>query len=279
MMRIDAHQHFWQLAGRADPWPTPDMRALYRDRLPEDLAPLLARHRIDATVLVQSSAAAADTSFMLALAERHRFVAAVVGWTALEAADAPACIARLAGHPALRGLRPMLQALGDDWIDGPALAPAIGAMLRHGLRFDALVQPRHLPALRRFAARYPDLPIVIDHAAKPPIGDGAWLRWADDLAALAQLPNVHCKLSGLVTEASPDATPAMLQPYARHVLDIFTPRRVMWGSDWPVLDLNSSYGAWMAATGVLLQHLSDSERAQVMGGTAQRFYGITTTAS
>jgi L-fuconolactonase len=278
-MRIDAHQHFWLLARREGQWPPPALAAIHRDRLPADLAPLLARHRIDATVLVQSLPMESDTRWMLTVADAHPFVAGVVGWTDLKAPDAPARIAALAAHPKLVGLRPMLQDLPDDgWIADPALTPAIHAMLVHGLVFDALVQPRHLPALATFARRFPALPIVIDHCAKPDIARVAWQPWCADLARLAALPNVHCKLSGLVTEAvKPDSGDWYLDqllPWVAHVLACFGPQRVLWGSDWPVLDLAGGYDRWAGATDSLRAGLDAAARAAIFGGNACAFYGL-----
>ena len=169
----------------------------------------------------------------------------------------------------------MLQDIDDDqWIANPALAPALAAMVEHGLRLDALVLPRHLPALLHCARAYPLLPIVIDHAAKPPIADAAFGAWREDMAQLAALPNVHCKLSGLVTEARPGWTVGDLRPYAAHVLDMFGPRRVIWGSDWPVVDLAGGYAAWLAASDALLAHLGQEDRDDIFGRNACRFYGF-----
>lgn len=274
-MRIDAHQHFWQLAARAGGWPPPSLAAIYRDFAPEDLAPLLAQHGVSGTVLVQSLPSEDDTRWLLALADRADFIRAVVGWTDLLAPDAPAEIARLASNTKLKGLRPMLQDISDDqWIANPALAPALSAMVEHGLRFDALVLPRHLPALLQCARDYPRLAIVIDHAAKPPIADAAFGRWREDLAQLAALPNVHCKLSGLVTEAKPDWNVGDLRPYVAHVLEVFGAQRVIWGSDWPVVDLAGGYGAWLAASETLLSHLGQQDRNDIFGLNACRFYGF-----
>ena len=278
MMRIDAHQHFWRLAAREGAWPPPELAPIYRDFLPADLEDLLRRSGVAATVLVQSLPSEADTHFMLDLAGRHDFIAAVVGWVDLKAPDAPGRIAAMAAHPKLRGLRPMLQDLDDDgWIDDPALGPAVAAMLRHGLRLDALVLPRHLPALLAFARRYPALPIVIDHLAKPDMSGAPHLphsQWRKDIDSLAAQPQVECKLSGMVTEAGPGWTVARLAPFAHHVLGAFGPQRVMWGSDWPVLRLASDYAAWMAASEALLAHLTPQERDAVFGLNASRFYGI-----
>ena len=275
MMRIDAHQHFWQLAARAGSWPPPSLAAIHRDFAPADLAPLLAAHGIAGTVLVQSLPTAADTDYLLALAAKTSFIRAVVGWTDLLAPDAAAAIARLASYGKLKGLRPMLQDIDDDqWIANPALAPALAAMVEQGLRLDALVLPRHLPALLHCARAYPQLAIVIDHAAKPPIADAAFGAWREDMALLAALPNVHCKLSGLVTEARPGWNVDDLRPYVTHVLDVFGPRRVIWGSDWPVVDLAGGYAAWLAASEALLAHLGQEDRDDIFGRNACRFYGF-----
>jgi L-fuconolactonase len=275
MMLVDAHQHFWRLADRNGAWPPPDLAAIYRDFFPADLAPLLARHGVTRTVLVQSMPNEDDTRFMLGLARDNPFIGGVVGWVDLKAPDAPARIDALAADPLLKGLRPMLQDLDDDaWIDDAALAPAVQAMLRRGLSFDALVLPRHLPALLAFAERHPELPIVIDHGAKPLIAAGVLEPWRTDIARLAELPQVCCKLSGLVTEAGADWDIERLRPYVDHLLACFGPQRLIWGSDWPVLNLAADYARWLAACTTLLDGLSDADWRAVFGLNAQRFYRI-----
>ncbi|GJJ04411.1 amidohydrolase [Duganella rhizosphaerae] len=274
-MRIDAHQHFWRLADRQGAWPPPALSVIYRDFQPADLAPLLHRHGVAKTVLVQSMPNEADTRSMLELAGRHAFIGGVVGWVDLKHSEAPRRIAALAADPLLKGLRPMLQDLADEhWIADPALAPAVAAMLAHRLSFDALVLPRHLPALYTFAERHPQLPIVIDHGAKPLVALGRLEPWRADLARLAQLPNVHCKLSGLLTEAGPVWNVAGLRPYVDHIVGVFGARRVIWGSDWPVLALAGQYEHWVAASEALLAGLGDADRCGIFGLNAQRFYRI-----
>jgi len=274
-MRVDAHQHFWRIADRNGAWPPPALAAIHRDFVPGELAPLLARHGIARTVLVQSMPNEQDTQFMLELARRDAFIGGVVGWADLKGSDAPARIAALARDPLLKGLRPMLQDEADErWIDDAALAPAVEAMLRHGLSLDGLVLPRHLPALLAFAQRYPDLPLVIDHGAKPAIATGELEPWRRDIAALARLPQVHCKLSGLVTEAGGTWNVERLRPYVDHILDAFGPRRVIWGSDWPVLNLAADYAQWVAASETLLAGLDGAERNDIFGLNAVRFYRL-----
>ena len=270
-MRIDAHQHFWRIADRTGQWPPAELAPIYRDFGPNDLEPLLAANGFDGTVLVQTMEREADTAYMLDLAARHAFIKAVVGWADLKAADAPEAIARLAADPKLKGLRPMLQDIADDgWIDDPALAPAIEAMIAHDLAFDALVLPRHLGPLRVFAARYPGLRIVIDHGGKPLIASGAITSWRQAMVRLAALPNVRCKLSGLLTEAG-GREPEAVRPYAETLLELFGPDRLIFGSDWPVLRLAGDYGAWVDQC----QEIVPSEHHDaVFGGNAVIFYGL-----
>jgi L-fuconolactonase len=270
---IDAHQHFWRIDRGDYGWLTPALGPIYRDFMPDDLAPLLARHGIGGTILVQAAPTITETRFMLAVAQATPFVRGVVGWVDFEAADAADVIAELAADPLLVGLRPMVQDIADDdWLLRPSLGPALAAMARHALVFDALVLPRHLPRLRTLNGRHPNLTVVVDHGAKPQIRDRLREPWASDLAAIAAVPSVTCKLSGLVTEATTDWQAADIRPYAQHILDIFGPQRVMFGSDWPVVNLAGGYDRWRETALGLIAHLAAPERAAILGDTARRIY-------
>ncbi|WP_029909168.1 amidohydrolase [Caulobacter sp. UNC358MFTsu5.1] len=275
-MLIDAHQHFWRVGRNGFSWPTPDLLAIHRDFGPADLAEVGAPVGLTGSVLVQSQADDRDTDWLLDLAADEPLVLGVVGWADLKAPDAPDRIAALARRPKLRGLRPMLQDLDDDaWIASPDLDPALDAMVAHGLSLDALVLTRHLPHLLDLARRRPDLAIVVDHGAKPPIATGedaeAWERGID---ALAELPQVFCKLSGLLTEAGPAQPTDALAPYVRRLVTAFGPERLMWGSDWPVLDLAGDYGGWLALAKALSGLTDPADLAALFGGTCRRFYRI-----
>ena len=276
---IDAHQHFWRLARGDYGWLTRELSAIYRDFEPADLAPLLARHGIERTILVQAAASEAETDYLLDLARRAPFVAGVVGWVDFDAADAPQRIRARAAEPRLKGLRPMIQDLEDDaWMLRPGLAPAFETMLDTGLRFDALVKPRHLAPLLALAERYPGLPLVIDHGGKPEIarwrpGDAAFEAWDGALAALARR-GAFAKLSGLVTEAGADCSAAALAPYVASLRRHFGPDRLLWGSDWPVVLLRGSYGDWRRMSEDMTAEWSPKERASLFGGAAARFYGL-----
>jgi L-fuconolactonase len=273
MIQVDAHHHVWRIARGDYGWLTPDL-PICRDYTLDDLRPLLGD--ITATVLVQAAPTEAETAFMLEVARGSGgLVRGVVGWTDLAHRDAPVRIARLADDPLAKGLRPMLQDIADtDWLLRGDLQPAITTIIEVGLRFDALVQPRHLSSLLCLLQRHPMLQVVIDHAAKPAIAEGAWEPWADDIARIARETAAFCKLSGLVTEAPPGWLADDLQRYTDHLLECFGANRLMWGSDWPVVDLAGGYSAWREATASLLAGLSLQERHAILGETARRFYQL-----
>lgn len=272
-MRIDAHQHFWSLARGDYGWLTPVLGPIHRDFGPADLAPLLTEHGIERTILVQAAPTEAETAYLLDIAARTPFVAGVVGWTDFDAPDAAERIAALAVDPLLVGLRPMVQDLADDnWLARPALAPAFEAMVAHGLVFDALLKPRHIPAMLTALGRHPELACVIDHGAKPDLVSGDLTAWRDGMSALAAHPRLTCKLSGLVTEAGPDWTLETLRPVVEHLLSTFGAERLIYGSDWPVVTLRASYAQWIGAAETLLGDLTKAQRVAVFGGNAQELY-------
>ena len=274
--RIDAHQHFWTLSRGDYDWLTPALDRIYRDFQPADLLPLLNAEGIDGTVAVQAAGTVAETEHLLSLAERHHFIRGVVGWVDLASTDAVPTLERLARHRAFKAVRPMLQDLPDAaWIATAPIASAVNAIQRLGLHFDALVKTPHLPHLLTFARRHPDLSIVIDHAAKPDMARDEFATWHALMKPLAALPQMHCKLSGLVTEIGPSWHIDTLRPYVNAVLELFGPQRVIWGSDWPVLNLASDYARWGRTTNALLEGLDEDARAAVLGGNAVRFYRLT----
>ena len=272
---IDSHQHFWRLAEPFTDWPTPDLAAIYRDFVPADLAPLLDRAGVTGTILVQAAPSIEETRSLLDLAETTPFVRGVVGWVDFGAPDAVAQLRSLAGNLLLKGLRPMIQAQREPgWILQFGFDPVFQAMLEFGLRFDALVRADQIGDIGRLAARYPTLPIVLDHAGKPDIAGDEFAGWADDIGQLATNPNVCCKLSGLWTEAGSDISASAISPYVTHLLDTFGPQRLIWGSDWPVVELAGSYTGWCDQARQLLAHSPEAQREQVFSGNAARFYGL-----
>jgi len=275
-LRVDAHHHVWRLERGDYGWLTPALAPIYRDFSLDDLAPLAREAGVGATVLVQAAPTLAETRYLLEIARGSGgTVRGVVGWVDLAAADAPSTLAELARDPLLKSVRPMLQDLADPrWVLRDDVVRALSALPRLGLRFDALVKPAQLAAVVRLGERLPELAAVVDHGAKPAIAEGAWQPWADLVAAAAANPRWHCKLSGLATEAPPDWTPDRLRRYVDHLLDCFGPQRVLWGSDWPVVELAGGYRRWVEATNTLLSGLSADERDAILGGNARRFYAL-----
>ncbi len=275
MRRVDAHQHCWRLERGDYGWlraGDPATQALYRDFLPADLWPLLQANEVSQTVLIQAAASEAETDYLLALASGHDWIAGVVGWVDLSDPAAVASLKCWSHNAKFKGLRPMLQDLTrPDWIATQPHAEVLAAMRQLGLRLDALVRPAQLPALLSFVRRNTTLPVVIDHAGKPAqTGDlDADYGWRRDMAALAEYPQVFCKFSGLM-----GASPAQLRAVWDDLLRWFGPRRLMWGSDWPVLTLDASYADCVTRSAALIAELSVEDQARLWRGTAAEFYGI-----
>jgi len=284
--RVDAHQHFWRRRRGDYTWlreGDESLAPLCRDFEPAELVPLLKTQGVVQTVLVQAAATAAETDFLLGLAEEHAFVTGVVGWVDLAAPDVAEQLARRSTHRLFKGIRPMLQDLDDPaWIARPALAEALRHA--HRLRLDALVDARHLGPLAQALRRAPGLRLVVDHAAKPDLaapGDAsAWQAWAEGLRAIARLPGTVCKFSGLLTQLPAAgardvaADVARIRPVWESLLDWFGPERLLWGSDWPVLNLRGSYPHWVAVCETLIGELTAAERSLVWADNARRFYGL-----
>ncbi|MEM1316378.1 MAG: amidohydrolase family protein [Pseudomonadota bacterium] len=272
-MMIDAHQHFWAPARGDYGWMQAEgLEALRRPIGPADYAPHRAAFGIDATVLVQAAPTLAETHYMLGIADATDWVAKVVGWVDFERPEERAALDALAAHPKFAGARPMIQDIPDvDWIHRADVQWGFEALAELDLSLDALGFPQHLDGFLALFQRHPTLRVVVDHCAKPRIRAGEFDDWARGIAAIARETPAFCKLSGLVTEASEDWTTDALRPFAEHVLDVFGPERVMWGSDWPVLELAGTFGAWRAAAEAIVP---DAMHADVFGGTAARFYRI-----
>jgi L-fuconolactonase len=275
--RIDAHHHVWDLSVRDQPW-TAELPAIRRSFAFGELRPALQAAGIAGTVLVQTITVPEETPEFLALAAAHPEILGVVGWVDLTAPDVGKRLAALRALPGgehLVGIRHQVQGEPDPrWLLRPDVLDGLAAVADAGLVYDLLVIPEQLPAAVEVAGRVPGLRFVLDHAGKPPIAAGLLDPWREQISALAAHPEVACKLSGLVTEASEHPTVAELAPYAGHVLDAFGADRVMVGSDWPVCLLRGSYADVDALHRELLAGLGAPERALVLGGTATRWYRL-----
>ena len=272
-MRIDAHQHFWRYKRAEYGWIDDSMDVLRRDFRPTDLKPQLDDLGFDACVAVQARQTPAETTWLLQLADTFPFIAGVVGWVDLQSPDIERELEVLSAHPKLVGVRHIVQSEPDDFLLRPDFLRGIALLRRFDLPYDILIYPRHLKTARDFVVRFPDQRFVLDHMAKPEIRTGAIDEWRTDLKNLARLPNIYCKLSGLMTEADWRGwTEDELRPYLDVAFECFGADRLMIGSDWPVCTLAAPYDMTMTAYLDYLIRCSDAERAAVLGGTAERFY-------
>lgn len=277
-MIIDAHQHFWQLDLPFQyGWlHTAEHKAICRSYLPADLQPHLNACGVEKSIFVQTQHDLAENRWVLKLAEENDFIAGVVGWVDLASEDCEAQLAEFKDHPKFVGIRHVVQdEPNDDFIVQPDVVRGLKVLQKHGVPYDLLFFTQHLKHAATLGAELPELPMVINHLAKPKIKDQITAGWIDDLKAAAKFPNMYCKLSGMVTEANwEDWQPSDLKPYVEAALEAFGPERCMYGSDWPVCELAGSYQRVYDALVEVLGSISESERAAIFGGTAAKFYGL-----
>jgi L-fuconolactonase len=274
--RIDAHQHFWRYSPQTHTWIDGSMTALRRDFLPADLEPLLQENGFDGCVAVQAQQDIAETEWLLGLADAHPFIRGVVGWVDLCAPDVRDQLARLAGHPRLKGIRHVVQSEPAGFMLRPDFQRGVAALAELDLAYDILIFARQLAEADELVRAFPAQRFVIDHIAKPGIRAGEIDDWRWGMAAIARNENVMCKLSGMVTEADWDAwIAADLRPYVEVAFDCFGPERLMAGSDWPVCTLAGEYARVMAAVVPVIDALDAPARDAVLGGNAARFYRLT----
>lgn len=273
---IDSHQHFWQVGRFEYPWMKSDNRVLYRDYLPAQLEPVLRENGVEKTVLVQASNSVAESRWLLELAHQQSFIAGVVGWVDLVRDEAGDQLREMAVDPKFKGVRHLVESEErDDWLVQPQVLEGLKRLSQHNLSFDLLVHGRHLRYARIVAEECPELSLVIDHLAKPPIVRREFDEWARELRPLAAFPNVYCKLSGLVTEANWTTwTTDDLRPYVDYAFELFGVERLMFGSDYPVCLLAASYARVLDSFQELLKDLSTAERDQIFAGNAARFYRL-----
>ena len=273
---IDSHQHFWQVGLFAYPWMSSDLGVLYRDYLPDDLAPILQQNGVKQTVLVQASNSVAESRWLLDLADANSFIAGVVGWVDLMSVEIDAQLDDLCAHPKFKGVRHLVESEPhDDWLVQPAVLAGLKKLSARGLSYDLLVHTRHLRYVPHVAESCPDLRLVVDHMAKPPIARNEIKEWSEALKPVARYPNIQCKLSGLVTEASWSSWQANdLRPYVEYALESFGADRVMFGSDYPVCLLAASYGRVLDSFQEILKDISDSDRDKIFSKNAARFYRL-----
>ena len=275
-MRIDAHQHFWDIDQFVYPWMPPGESVLRRNYLPGDLAPILEEHRFDGTVLVQANVIIEETWWLLDLAAESRMIKGVVAWADLTDPGLGQVLDRCQKHAKFKGIRHIVHDEPDlHWLLRPDVVRGLRELAARRIPYDLLLRPEHLPLIPQLSDLVPGLSMVIDHIAKPRIASHEMEPWARDFEAASQIPGMHCKLSGMITEADPAHwTADDLRPYVQHALSCFGPDRLMFGSDWPVCRLAGSWKKVLAGFTQACGPLPNAEREKILGGTAVRFYGL-----
>ncbi|MEP7089032.1 MAG: amidohydrolase family protein [Nocardioidaceae bacterium] len=278
MTVIDAHQHVWDLTRASYPWLGPHLAEVNRTFGLEDLRPHLRRAGVDRTVLVQSADNAEDTAHMLEVAAGHPEVAAVVAWVPLDRPDEAATrLDALRRNPYVVGVRALIHDMADpDWVLRPEVDAGLGVLEEAGVTFDYVaVLPRHLEHVPTLSERHPDLRIVIDHLAKPPIGGAEVEPWWSLIAQAAANPLVHAKVSGLYPTDDPQSwTVDAVRPFVERAVEVFGARRLMYGGDWPISVMAGGYDRVWDGLSQVLADLDDTDRARVLGDTAAEFYAI-----
>lgn len=276
-MRIDSHQHFWRLDRGDYGWISPEMTAIYRDFLPQDLEAHLDANGFDKSIVVQAAPTLGDTEFMLELADRSDRIAGVVGWIDLAGADYRQQLETFRRYPKFVGFRVMIQEMerAEDVLE-PAFVEALRYAAAEDVPVDLLLRSGQLPPVLQLLERVPGLRGVIDHLAKPDIAGGQWEPWSSQMVQAASHKNIYCKLSGMVTEADARSwKPEQFVRYVRHIVQAFGPDRVMFGSDWPVCLLAASYDQVVDVLAQALPgELSEADKANIYGGNALRFYKL-----
>jgi L-fuconolactonase len=276
MYKLDAHQHFWKFAPSEYGWIDESMGVLRRDFLPPDLKSVMDSAGVNGSIAVQARQSPEETRWLLELARQYKFIRGVVGWVPLLKPNVGEILADLAADIRLRGVRHVLHdeadpfyMLLDDFQRG------IRELKRYGLAYDILIFERHLPQTIRFVSNHPEQVFIVDHLAKPRVKDHEISPWRENLRELARRPNVYCKMSGLVTEADHrNWKPEDLWPYIQTVLEAFGPKRVLFGSDWPVCLLAGQYKQWVSIVGQATSQLSMTEQEWIWSCTAQLAYRL-----
>ena len=275
VMRIDAHQHFWNYDQQEYGWIDETMASIRRDFLPADLKPELEKNGFSGSILVQTRQTLEETRWLLELANDNPFILGVVGWVDLRSPRLRSELESLAENSKLVGVRHIVQSEPDDFLLQPDFLRGISLLEEFDLAYDILIYTKHLPIAADFVRRFPRQRFVLDHLAKPPIKKGAVDEWARGIRELATFPNVLAKVSGLVTEADWSAwKPEDIWPYLEVAFECFGPRRLMFGSDWPVCNVAASYTQVVTLVKDYLSGYTAEERGAVLGGNAAKFWRL-----
>ncbi|HEY3405039.1 MAG TPA: amidohydrolase family protein [Ohtaekwangia sp.] len=272
---IDSHQHFWKFNPVRDSWITEEMSVIRRDFYPQDLKPVLDQNKIEGCVAVQADQSEDETHFLVSLADQNDFIKGVVGWVDLRSNDLPGRLEYFSGFKKLKGFRHIVQGEPAGFLTDKKFIEGIKALSSFGFTYDLLIYHYQLEEALQFVHQLPEVKIVVDHLAKPSIRTGEKTHWELNMAALATFKNVHCKISGMVTEA--DWKKWNIDdffPYLDELFEAFGAERLMYGSDWPVCLVAASYEQQLGIVQQYLSDLSDHEKQLVMSENARKFYNL-----
>ena len=275
-MRIDAHQHFWDISRLNYPWMPSEPSPLRRNYLPSELKPILESHGFDGSIAVQAHHSLEEAHWLIDLARQNDFIKGVVGWVDLTDARVGSTLEQLQREPRFKGVRHLVHDESDPrWLLRPDVLRGLSELERRNLPYDLLLRPVHLPMVPLLAEKLPALRMVIDHIAKPSIATGEFDNWARMMEEVFPITTVCCKLSGMITEAAWNSWQAAdLRPYVAFVLNGFGPRRLMFGSDWPVCLLAGTWKEVFAACTQAMGPQPMEVREHVLGATATEFYRL-----
>jgi L-fuconolactonase len=274
-MIIDSHQHFWKYSPETHAWISEEMAVLKRDFLPDHFLHIFDQHKISGTVAVQAEQSEQETNYLLSLAAQFPFIKGVVGWVDLRASNIEEKLDFFKENKLIKGFRHIAQSEPKGFLTDPKFIKGVNSLADYGFTYDLLIYHHQLDEALEFAGKTPNVKIVLDHIAKPAIKTGQKTHWELKLAALSTFKNIHCKLSGMVTEANwTEWKYEQLEPFVDEVFEAFGPDRVMYGSDWPVCLLAGDYAAQFSVVKTYISRLTESEKRNVLGENAKRFYNL-----
>jgi len=276
MTIIDTHHHFWKYSAAEYGWISDEMKTIRRDFLPADLKKTLDEAGVSGAVSVQARTTVEESDWLLGMAEKHDFLRGVVGWVPLTENDVEKHLERLAAHKKFKGVRHVIQGEPDDnYILRPDFNAGVKKLLKYKLRYDILIYERQLKPSIRFVDQHPNQLFILDHVAKPKIKERILSPWREDMIALGKRPNVYCKLSGMITEADwKKWSSADLAPYLDTALQAFGPKRLLFGSDWPVMLVAGQYKPWVELIKQTIKRYSVAEQEQILSRNAIAAYGL-----
>lgn len=275
MTIIDTHQHFWKYDPVNYSWINDEMQVIRKDFLPGDLAVVVHEEKLHGTIAVQADQTETETDWLLQLAAKNDFIKGVVGWVDLRSSNIEERLQHYQEFSKLKGFRHVLQGEDPSFMLQESFLNGISKLNEFGFAYDILIFPQHLPAAQQLVEKFPQQRFFVDHVAKPYIKDGKIDEWKAGMQQLAQHRNVHCKISGMVTEADwKNWTAEQLKPYIDVVVESFGIDRIMYGSDWPVCLVASSYKQWLQTVKEYFNAYSTEDQEKVFSGNAIKFYQL-----